>query len=561
MRGYLLSILFFVFVNISFSQTVSEPLQPQKNTLVNSAGLPEEFLLFVPDTATQIFFNPARGASYKGNFIYVNYFSDYSQPGYAYLSPSVFETSFVVTPEAGSGLTLSKSAAQSAGTPFGFPAVIEETYSSSRNPSFSIGSLVDCGNVKWLFSLSNGISTIETGRNTIISNNYYTPPSSEDINENTKQNNTSDASATSLKVSRITSSGRNNYSVGAWGILYYNNSSSTYNLLYDRKRIYDNPDGSHYYNLSNIKKITGKDYNCFSAGLEFAFNNKSIDYVGRIGYQFSKSPQKIFLEELNIIIDTSYSTDPPQISLSSNYSTIDNYIKGDKNGVDLYSYFSHSSDLLTPGDKLFVSLYAFYTGGDKSYSIKVQQSRLIQGSSVFSLDTTISEKANFFNYYNSAIYFSAGYALNLTLSDIELLSGLKILGIYRDAKDLDGSLSTNSSTFFDYSYIKKLAGLTLPLYLNYSPEQWISVYGGMNFTYAYIYEKYDITDKQVSYSSSSINNYVSRRRINDNSSWQSGKSIYAGFELRHSSGLRILTFFNDNFTNIRNWNVSVGYHF
>lgn len=54
----------------------------------------------------------------------------------------------------------------------------------------------------------------------------------------------------------------------------------------------------------------------------------------------------------------------------------------------------------------------------------------------------------------------------------------------------------------------------------------------------------------------------SNQKADDTSErWQSYKSLYAGCELRHSSGLKIQFFFDDDIASIRNWNFSVGYHF
>jgi len=70
-------LLAVVLSNYSFGQLSSTNFNP--NILVHSQGLPNEFLLFVPDTATQILFNPARANDYSGSFVYTTYAADYKR--------------------------------------------------------------------------------------------------------------------------------------------------------------------------------------------------------------------------------------------------------------------------------------------------------------------------------------------------------------------------------------------------------------------------------------------------------------------------------------------------
>ena len=77
--SFILLSFFLLTIKIHSQPGYPEPLTTGKHFLVNSAGLPEEFLLFSPDTATQILFNPARANDFSGNFVFINYLSDYTQ--------------------------------------------------------------------------------------------------------------------------------------------------------------------------------------------------------------------------------------------------------------------------------------------------------------------------------------------------------------------------------------------------------------------------------------------------------------------------------------------------
>ncbi|MDP3682537.1 MAG: hypothetical protein Q8S01_01260, partial [Ignavibacteria bacterium] len=104
--------------------------------------------------------------------------------------------------------------------------------------------------------------------------------------------------------------------------------------------------------------------------------------------------------------------------------------------------------------------------------------------------------------------------------------------------------------------------LVLPVYINYSPAEWISIWGGMNYSYGYIKRVEDASGNSTSYySSSSSTQIYSVNSKNDNSSYQSMKSIFLGLELKHPSGLRVQISFDEDVVSFRDWNMSVGYHF
>jgi hypothetical protein len=88
------------------------------------------------------------------------------------------------------------------------------------------------------------------------------------------------------------------------------------------------------------------------------------------------------------------------------------------------------------------------------------------------------------------------------------------------------------------------------------------VYGGINYLYSYTRYESELT-KSGTYPPPHYDyeNIYSIRGDFENQGWQSYKSIYLGCEIRHPSGLKVQFFFDENFTDIRNWNVSVGYHF
>ena len=137
MKTASLLLSFFLLTINNYSQPgYPVPLTTGKHFLVHSAGLPEEFLLFAPDTATQILFNPARGNDFSKNFVFINYLSDYN---YSNNYPIYLEGySPVLIPEKGG---LKKNAG------FNFPQIYQESYATYKNPSFSAAALINTGEI------------------------------------------------------------------------------------------------------------------------------------------------------------------------------------------------------------------------------------------------------------------------------------------------------------------------------------------------------------------------------------------------------------------------------
>ena len=50
-------------------------------------------------------------------------------------------------------------------------------------------------------------------------------------------------------------------------------------------------------------------------------------------------------------------------------------------------------------------------------------------------------------------------------------------------------MSPNQTGFIQDVLKPSILSVTLPVYVNYSPAEWVSVYGGLNYSYAYSYQK------------------------------------------------------------------------
>jgi len=559
MRNTVFLLIFFITTSFLSAQSISEPLRQNRNVLVSSAGLPEEYLLFAPDTATQILFNPARGANYNGNFVYINYYSDNTTyPVYL----TAMELNTTITPVYETGL--SKATGSNISDIYSFPSISETHYSSSSNPSFSIASLINCGTAKWLITFTNGIYKDENNYNSVSSDyTYYDSPYKNISKSGSFSNNK--ASSTTIKAVRITGSGTDSYAIGVWGNFYtFTNITNSSNNTYSKSLSDFFPDKIRDQNLTSYSE-SGTTRKNMSAGVEFSFNNINTDYIASIGYHYSKTPKNRNTYSDIAYIDSLTENDNTKTFYSNNreYYATNGNAGGNTDGISLYNYLGYSTGWITPKDNIFISLYGYFCEGDKyfddQYTYENKYTYMDNAPYTTSFSRTFQNKIK---GKDRGVYLTTGYAARLILNDIYLMSGIKLQGALRESRDITGQLnSSTTSTFSEYKLTDRTADFIVPLYIYYSPENWVSIYGGFNFIYRYTYQKYDLATQNRKHQLSS--SYIAKDYYTEsnNSGWNSSKNIYAGFELKHSSGLRVQTFFTSEFTDLKYWNVSVGYNF
>lgn len=536
MKTILTSLTALILFNNSLAQvSSSEPIQLNKNILVHSAGLPEEFLLFSPDSATQILFNPARAYNYITNFVYVNYLSDYVN-SYPYRLE--------------------------------FPSLYEEIYSSSKNPTFSAAALFNAGDAKWLVTLANGINLRKDEYN-IVHNveRIYDPINNfSRENEETRSNTDSDEMVTTLKISRIWESGLTNLSLGAFGIIYTNNENGKGDFISELYNFYNSTNDSTKRRQlllrqeSGIRKVNDTRY---AFGLEFAINNEKLDYVGSISYQKANNSGNISDDYNSTVYDSLYDSYPWQTHGYEGRITNVDRLENEPYFLSFNNYFEHTVDWITSNDNLFITLNSFYSNGEISYSNNYNEVvNYFNNGIVTDSDTSFINQNGSTDAKNWGVAISSGYALSASLSDLFILTGFKLSGSFSRLENVRGGLSSHPANLFSKNITKDtFAGFTFPLYLNYTIEKWVSIHGGINYSYFYWRRNDELSYEALNYMSYLSNFDVEASVENEASGWISSKSIYLGCELRHSSGLKVQFFFDEDFSNIRDFNVSVGYHF
>ncbi len=527
----LLILSFFLTISISAQTSGPEAIQFKKNFIVHSAGVPEEFLLFAPDTATQILFNPARANDFGSRFVYVNYLSDYIGRSYRYEM---------------------------------FPDIYTEDYVNMKNPSFSVVSLFGSGEAKWLLEFSNGINKYTSNLNSFDrTNRIIVPGSYYDLSEYSNEDQaTSNSSLTSLKVSRIFTIGQTKVSAGIYGILFSNGSSGRNRDLSNRTYHYEGTgsDSSWRYSHADEEQIIWFDKRDKShiIGLEFTASGPSWDYTGSVDYQVRDNSIIRNIYVLSTSSDSIYNgTTASDLQITRSY----NDAAQKPSFINLNSFFRHNTDLIFPDDNLFLSVKAFYSFGTITYKSEFE-TRFYSQIEPSTGDTVSAIYNDKLDRDNWGIQFSTGYAISKKSKDLSFLSGIRLSGHLEKFGFIDESyhypgyiLETNTSRSFN-------AALTIPVYLDYTPADYISIYGGINYSYGYYENRIKWGIEGLSnLSGSDLNIYNTVRNNMFNNGWTSAKSIYFGCELRHPSGLRAQFLFDRDITSVPDWNVSLGWVF
>lgn len=558
-------IIFFTEIVNAQEEQINYNYNP--NVLVYSRGLPGELLLFSPDSAVQILFNPARAMNFNSNFIYSSYISDFNKGinkiinNYYYYNwylPIVYFNDFMTSSFPN------------------FPDIYEETYSNQKNPTLSINSLFGTDEKKWLISFANGVNTLESKINSKFSNSLdnlldtsYHRISTQNINSQGNNDNY----ITKFSVLNIRKTNLGNVFFGISGLINTHNNKNITNNIDFRKTV-------NYYQNNSIENINDskieEDNNLYQGGLNFGLNTSKIDYVGKLYFVYNEN--KIITEQnyRNIQIDSTYYpklyiyyiTELNKYNFNSKRKGLifNNYFQSEINN----SFFGKS----IPAEKnFFVTLNAYYLNNklnfDGTYNYKYES--IIDTNHNINL-ISVSNKPKSLDKNDWGFRISTGLTFKKNIDNLYILSGFILDGSHNDFHYLgQGNIVylqfPNYSEIINYYIFNEknnVFTLTLPIYLNLDLFQFLSFYGGFNFAYQYLDRKItsdfdiDYVSEQYPYSTEENRKYNS---TNDDNNFKSYKSVYVGLELKHKSGLVMQISFDEDISTFQDWNFSLGYHF
>ncbi|MDP3147906.1 MAG: hypothetical protein Q8N83_02135 [Ignavibacteria bacterium] len=563
-------LLLLVLSNITSGQ--SSPSNFNPNILVHSQGLPNEFLLFVPDTATQILFNPARANDYAGSFVYSTYAADFKRNNYMvplYVNSYLLDGDIIYTTPA----VLNKNASLATINNLGNSANYSESFTSGKNPTIAVATLFTALNSKWLFLFSNGLSK-QNGTKDITSENRHPDSYYKTYQESTSSNEEVEASEarTSFRLSNIFSSGEGKSSISLFASFNTSLDNSNRNSLSNTLRSSNSLPLYHHSNNGNQIYIVNEENSTSEFGFEFSLANEKWDYIARVSYQKSTENTKNSSYSNQESLDSTYygsSSTPISSSNRNNSTNSTNYSTHSEPYIFAFeNYYQHKTSFFSLDGNFFVSASINYSsgdgkiGGDSFYRYEYYNNGVLTSHN--SRSNSSEQK---FADKNWGFTFTPGFVLKKNFTDLFLFTGIKIeTGYHRYSSGKTESASvvydTNYPFFVTTSKTKEtFVSVTLPVYINYTPAEWISIWGGMNYSYGY---NKSVIASSTSSTSSTIPSYPQTYSVNtnnDNSSFQSSKSTFLGLQLKHPSGLRVQISFDEDVASFRDWNMSVGYHF
>ena len=527
-KNSIYTLTFMFSFSISILEAQNQPVTFNPNMLAHSQGLPNDLLLFSTDSCVQILSNPARAISYTRSFVYLNYLPNS-------LSPITLLRGSFLCPDI-----------------------------NYTGPTVSGVALFDAQGYKWLLHVSNYVNQRESEENSNTNTNqeytYYTPPS---ISKYNYINNTPlkiNESVTAIKLSLIDHTKDDAYSLGAFLILPMQGNDIAVDVVSDYKY---QPDSLYSINeiyKENIKlNIKNSKY---VAGLEFSMAGSEWDFISNFVIQKNRYQRESICNEAMYRTYIS-STD------TRHYFSAENLTQFTKTNEPLiysiYGFYQQSANMITPYDHYFVSLNAYYYKGKLFDRIKEDHIYYSHYSSGYEYNDTYMEEL--FNKDEKTedfgFWLSTGYLSKYNFNDLDILIGLNPQFKYDEYKDA-GSCSIRSSLTFPFiMYKHKLTyiALQIPIYLEYSPARWCSFFGGLNYKYAHVNDKYD-SSLDLTQTEYSKYYYESNTLKSGKSSFlSSSKDIYAGMVLKHECGIQLKTSFRGNLATISNWNVTLGYIF
>lgn len=495
--------------------------------LAYSQGLSNDFLLFSSDTSAQVLFNPARAGTSGTQFAYTNYLPGSNSP------ISVLQTSSLISSSGSLGLP------------------------SSSGPTISAATLFNAGGSPWLLEVSNWSyrNTNDLGAN--IASSVLAPPLTDESGTSTSTRN---GSLTALKLSRISGITGDTYSFGVFGILFPGNVTSNSSASSNTH----SPAGSttltdhDFRSNSNRNDVSSSKY---AAGLEFAMAEPTWDFITAISVQ----KNTIRLASSNTSSQQYHYTNPTDTVTSSQYQNQSSSLTNDPLGVGFHSYFQHTTDLISSTDHYFISTNAYYSNGSLSFNqVGNSTASYYHNSDISSGDTTMTSLNGTEKAKNWGASISVGYLIKQKMIDIDILVGFNPQFNYDDFKEASSpyyyfsGLYYNQSTLINYHQIWT-ASAQVPIYLNYCPASWFSLFGGINYKYSYVYEKMKSFQPQQSVYTQATST-VSEQTLSETASLlNSASSAYAGAELRHASGLHLQMAFRGSVSSYSVWNISLGY--
>lgn len=416
---------------------------------------------------------------------------------------------------------------------------------ASGGSSFSGATAFKTEKSWWLFQFAHDMSLLKDVSSSDESR-YYVGLSDSVIRQN---NYSSDEtmSQTTFKISRARMADDYSSSYGIFAIIRPNSRTSSRNQM-------DNLYLDSTYTHSTIVTDLHQDMSLHAVGIEYAINTGKYDFVTRLSvqqgyddYKLSPSSTTGYRHDSSYASQYSYSYNESEdfSSLSSPLSVLGTI------------FYQKKTAWITPSDNVFLSLQGYIVNQEITYHRNYFVHRYEQSGTDTYSDTIRQDADGSLKPTQWGAALSLGYVLRKHLTDIDWFVSVNPIATYDKYAQNRGY----SQNYLPYANtIQSLwINVSCPFYLKFSPVNWFSVFGGIVYTYSYMYRK--TTSEAYSLISEASNTTIIQNypASSTDQRLNSSSKTFLGVNLMHQSGLNVQIQFSSSIASSNAWYISVGY--
>ena len=482
--------------------------QITSNPFAMSYGVDDRLQLFVPDTGTQILFNPARALQFNRQFIVGKYDANATY-FFPYYYPVIFSQS-----DENIRVTIER-----------IMPPQTETYFVQTMPTIDFAFLKKDDDSYWLMQLTNFTSsTNSNGENNFT--RYVS--NTENHNYESKYDNDYNLSKTRLKLSRIFSLGGQSISYGIFGSYL----PDTRHSISSSKEINNSITPTYKYIRTNSYSYDNKTKQPkYSFGAELSFADSVTDAVVSGNVVLGKQELiSIRSSEYNSFDSSSSYTSKSNNSNSYHFSTINDPIQIDVNG-----FFNKKIVVASIPTNVFFSSNVTYVKGRFDLISKYSsQRKYFYGTNTPTGDTLITEAAGSVNQNNFSYSISFGLLSVFDLGNLIIQTGLIPKFYYgKSSFGQNGNAYEPDVLLMKYDQSNYGANVLLPVMFTITPSDWVTIFSGININYSLYKSRRKGNSIPFEKYYSSYNNYysypsqiTSRQELFENTEYSSSNSLF-----------------------------------
>lgn len=506
-RWSLVALCLGTMASSGFSQTnIYEALQFASNALVGFDNVPDGFRIFVADSTSQVFTNPARAAALERGFAYAI------------------------------------------------------RYTPRTQPDFGFATLLKSGGGSWWVQFEHRVGMLDRQISRDFSTIRFPLEPERRRTEEFESFFENDLSFARLRLSRVGGTGSHGHAIGLAVLAQWAPRGRTSDIgLVETVMGEVRPDVLVSRRMeSQVEIVERVDERQFAVGLEAAWRGADWDFITGIRYQTADRETRLKRDLYALQRDTTYQIgiDTSRIFFETRRLS-EGRAQVEPNFLHASTFLQKRAPWLTAGSHLFLSLEAFYAlESNISFETERLETRLIsiEEGHTDTLRSMLSGEADGDFWSLEA---AVGYVIRHRIQDVRFFVGLRPQFTYADLNDvvLDDRIYDEFPPLAREEKTWRL-NAAIPVFVDYQPTAWLSLFAGV--TFAHVYEHVEGRSMVASNSGEATTELSLETNVTD---FHSSNRVYAGTTLRYRHRLVAQLAFRGDLARLSSWNLAVGYHF